>query len=82
MQDGFLCNDMNLKKAHYEHSCTCKPFLPSVMVILGSSGICRELNASRVRLFVKHTASAVKTKLLNQFKREKRCTLKISESNC
>ncbi len=49
-----LWREINVNTAHCEHPCnSLQPFLILWMIILGSS-VCKDLETSRVRLFLKH----------------------------
>ncbi len=62
--------EINVNTAHCEHPCnSLQPFQILWMIILGSS-VCKDLETSRVRLFLKHAApSAVQNYAQNPLER-------------
>lgn len=55
----FLRHEVNVNLYHFEHFCDLlKPSTTLLVIIPGLSGMCKELDASKVLLFVKHTASS------------------------
>ncbi len=76
-----LWREINVNTAHCEHPCNSRqPFLILWMIILGSS-VCKDLETSRLRLFLKACSAFCCSKLSSEsIPEESQCIRKIPES--